>query len=205
MQDVFISYSSKEYDVANIVRTTLTNNGITSWMAPESIPGGSNYMEVIPRAIADCKIFVLILSESSQKSKWVPKEIEQALNNNLIIIPFQIEKCEISKMFNFIIGNSQRIIAYMSLQENLRKLVDTINSLLGKENNSKNDTFNQTTKIDTKSSNKRALASENSETRKYLELIALASPEERKIIEKMKRKGKRTIEIQEKIAKMKKK
>ncbi len=130
MQDVFISYSSKEYDVANIVRTTLTNNGITSWMAPESIPGGSNYMEVIPSAIADCKIFLLILSESSQKSKWVPKEIEQALNNNLIIIPFQIEKCEISKMFNFIIGalvpfeeldNVSRQLQNIGINKNLKE------------------------------------------------------------------------------------
>ena len=96
--DVFISYSSKEYDTANIVRTVLKNNGIDTWMAPESIPGGSNYMEVIPDAIANSKVFVLILSDSSQKSKWVPKEVEQALNNNLIIIPFLIENCKINSV-----------------------------------------------------------------------------------------------------------
>ncbi len=198
-QDVFISYSSNEYEVANIVRTALNANGITFWMAPESIPGGSNYMEVIPTAISESKILVLLLSESAQNSKWVPKEIEQALNNNLIIIPFQIENCKINNMFNFIIGNSQRILAYMSLQDSLKKLVNTIKSILGKENTTISE---QAEKIENKSAVKpRVLASDNSESKKILELIALSTPKERKLIEKMQRKGKSAREIQAELSK----
>ena len=198
-QDVFISYSSNEYEVANIVRTALKANGITFWMAPESIPGGSNYMEVIPTAISESKILVLLLSESAQNSKWVPKEIEQALNNNLIIIPFQIENCKINNMFNFIIGNSQRILAYMSLQDSLKKLVNTIKSILGKENTTISE---PTEKIENKSVIKpRVLASDNSESKKILELIALSTPKERKFIEKMQRKGKSAREIQAELSK----
>lgn len=198
-QDVFISYSSNEYEVANIVRTALKANGITFWMAPESIPGGSNYMEVIPTAISESKILVLLLSESAQNSKWVPKEIEQALNNNLIIIPFQIENCKINNMFNFIIGNSQRILAYMSLQDSLKKLVNTIKSILGKENTTISE---PTEKIENKNVIKpRVLASDNSESKKILELIALSTPKERKLIEKMQKKGKNAREIQAELSK----
>ena len=61
--DVFISYKSEEYGEANNVRKILTANGISCWMAPESIPMGSNYTQVIPAAIENCKVFLLILSE----------------------------------------------------------------------------------------------------------------------------------------------
>lgn len=37
---VFISYSSREYVEADMVRSVLTTNEITCFMAPESIPGG---------------------------------------------------------------------------------------------------------------------------------------------------------------------
>jgi len=51
--DVFISYSSKEYETANIVRQTLKSNKIKCWMAPESIPAGSNYSREIPKGIRE--------------------------------------------------------------------------------------------------------------------------------------------------------
>ena len=69
--DVFISYSSKEYETANIVRQTLKSNKIKCWMAPESIPAGSNYSREIPKGIRESQIFLLILFSSSQDSIWV--------------------------------------------------------------------------------------------------------------------------------------
>ena len=45
------------------------------WMAPEDIPGVSNYAEAIPKGIENCKVLVLILSErrrnpSGSEEKW---------------------------------------------------------------------------------------------------------------------------------------
>ena len=66
MADVFISYKSEEFDDANWVKAALETNGISCWMAPMCIPGGSNYAVEIPQAIREAKVFVLILSEKSQ-------------------------------------------------------------------------------------------------------------------------------------------
>ncbi len=71
VKDVFISYKAEEFDEANWVRGTLEHNGISCWMAPASIMGGSSYAEEIPKAIRECRVFVLLLSEKSQRSKWV--------------------------------------------------------------------------------------------------------------------------------------
>ena len=80
---VFISYKTEEFDDANWVRATLENNGISCWMAPMCIPGGSSYAVEIPNAIKQCTVFVLILSEKSQLSKWVPRELDQAINEDI--------------------------------------------------------------------------------------------------------------------------
>lgn len=132
--DVFISYSSKEFDKARFVRDTLQKNGIDAWMAPESIPSGSNYTKEIPAAIKVCKVFLLILSANAQKSVWVPAETEQAFKHEKIILPFVIDKCEIADEFDFMLSRSQRIDAYEKKADALEKLVKRLQTLLGKSN-----------------------------------------------------------------------
>lgn len=40
---VFISYKSEQKEIALKIKDILEENGISCWMAPESIPVGSNY------------------------------------------------------------------------------------------------------------------------------------------------------------------
>ena len=129
--DVFISYSSKEADTAKLVRKTLESNGISCWMAPESIPAGSRYAFEIPKGIKECKIFLLILSNKSQESKWVSREIDDAINNEKLIIPFQIEDCKLNDAFNFYLNQVQRITAYLELESSLKELVEKIKREIG--------------------------------------------------------------------------
>ena len=84
---IFISYSSQEYNNAYALKQILEANEISCWMAPQSIPSGSNYTQEIPNAIRTCDFFVLVLSEASQASRWVPKELESATNEGKTITP----------------------------------------------------------------------------------------------------------------------
>lgn len=131
--DVMISYSSKEKREAYLVRDVLTDNGISVWMAPDSIPGGSNYTIEIPDAISSCKLMVLILSKNSQASGWVSQEVATALEEEKRIIPFAIDNSEITDAFNVYISESQRIDAYHKLTEGLMELVTDIYVFLGRE------------------------------------------------------------------------
>ena len=131
-KEVFISYKSDEFDDANWVRSILENNGISCWMAPSCIPGGSNYAQEIPKAIRDCKVFVLILSQKSQESKWVPKEIDQAINEGKIIMPFMIENCSLKDDFNFYLSNIQRYYAYENKVAAIRTMIEEICAVLGR-------------------------------------------------------------------------
>ncbi len=124
-ESVFISYSTKDAEIANQVRKRLEQDHITCWMAPESIPAGRNYASVIPAAIEKCDIFLLILSKNSQESNWVPIELDKAINSKRAIIPFQIDT-HITQTFSFYLANRQRILvdtdfedAYFELRESI--------------------------------------------------------------------------------------
>lgn len=130
-KQVFISYKSEEFDEANWVKTVLETNGISCWMAPMCITGGSSYAVEIPQAIRNCKVFVLILSEKSQTSKWVPREVDQAINENKIIMPFMLENCKLKDDFNFYLTNVQRYAAYESKVVAIEKMLREIKAILG--------------------------------------------------------------------------
>lgn len=127
---VFISYSSKDTEAANAVRMVLQQNGIDCWMAPESIPMGGDYSNAIPNAVEECDLFLLILSKNSQESNWVPKELDLAITYNKQIIPFQIEKGNLTKPFNFRLTNVQRIEAFHNLETAYSQLVCQIKNIV---------------------------------------------------------------------------
>ncbi len=131
MKEVFISYKAEEFDEANWVKSTLENNGISCWMAPASIPGGSSYAVEIPNAIRQAKIFVLILSSKSQSSQWVSKEVDLAINEGKIVLPFMLENCTLKDDFNFYLTNVQRYTAYENKAAAIEKMLNEIKAIIG--------------------------------------------------------------------------
>lgn len=129
--DVFISYKSEEFPEASWVKSVLEENGLTCWMAPSSIPGGSSYAEEIEDAICKCGVYVLILSQKAQESKWVQKELDMALNQEKVILPFMIENCRLQKAFNFYLTDVQRYDAFSSKAGAMDAMIERIKGALG--------------------------------------------------------------------------
>ena len=133
MSNVFISYKSDEFDEACWVKDKLEDSGISCWMAPMSIHGGTSYAEEIPKAIRECSFFVLILSEKVQKSKWVPRELDQAINNGKTILPFMIVDCSLKDDFDFYLSNVQRYEAFKDKEGELKRLIQDIYKALNSD------------------------------------------------------------------------
>ena len=132
-KEIFISYKSEEFNDALWVKEKLEAEGITCWMAPMSITGGASYATEIPAAIQNCKVFLLILSDIVQESKWVPRELDQAINADKIIMPFMIKNCPLNDEFSFYLSNVQRYYAYIDKDESFKKLLTDICTYLKKE------------------------------------------------------------------------
>lgn len=121
MGRVFISYSSRDSETAFLVRKYL-NDCCPVWMAPFSIPAGSNYAEEIPHAIEGSSVFLILLSSNSIGSKWVERELDHAIRFDLKVIPFLLGPCELSASFAFYLSNCQMIDA----SRDFAKALDTL-------------------------------------------------------------------------------
>ena len=89
--DVFISYSTKNSDIANKICHILEQNDLKCWIAPRNISSGRNYIDEIASGIKSTKIVVLVYSKYSQASKYVNNEIKMAFSNNKPILSFNID------------------------------------------------------------------------------------------------------------------
>ncbi|MFP4017537.1 MAG: toll/interleukin-1 receptor domain-containing protein, partial [Halanaerobiales bacterium] len=88
--DVFISYSSNDKHIADAVCNALEYNKIRCWIASRDVTPGKEWGEEIISAISRSKVMVLIFSSSANNSQQVLREVERAVNKNVIIVPFRI-------------------------------------------------------------------------------------------------------------------
>jgi len=117
----FISYSSKDSLFVGELLNILIRCGIAYWKAPEMIAAGSNYAREIPKAIHDCDVFLLVVSESSQSSIWVEKEVDVAICYRKRIIPIRIDNKPLNDMYRFYLNNVQIVDIYTGPGEHISK------------------------------------------------------------------------------------
>ncbi len=130
--DVFISYSVKDRDVAHTFVAEMERHGISCWIAPRNIPEGAQWAEAIDQAIAQARVFVVIVSESSVASKQVPKEITLAVNHCDCLIPVRIDNADLNGSFRYHLSDCQWMDATGRHTEKAAELARTINAFLGR-------------------------------------------------------------------------
>ena len=121
--DVFISYSTANQDIADKIRYTLEQNGLSCWIATRDISSGRIYVDEIGEAIKSAKIVVLVYSSFSQASKYVKNEINMAYKYNKHIISFNIDGCEPSEHMEYYLKIMQWLFASPNPENYLEKLV----------------------------------------------------------------------------------
>ncbi|MBR4732372.1 MAG: TIR domain-containing protein [Lachnospiraceae bacterium] len=85
---VFISYSSKNADLANAMVAYLEKKGITCWYAPRNIEPGSEWVPAIKSALQAAKVFVLLYTHQSNESRQVMNEVALAFNAGKTMVPY---------------------------------------------------------------------------------------------------------------------
>lgn len=99
--EVFISYSSKDKAKADSICTTLEAQGLRCWIAPRDILPGMDWGGSIIDAITNSRVMVLLLTSNSNISAQVRREVERAVNKEIIIIPFRTEDVALSKSLEY--------------------------------------------------------------------------------------------------------
>ena len=124
--DVFISYSSKQTDLAHQIFESLTNRGVSCWIAPESISPGSDYVNDIAIGLGTTKLTVLVLTQDAEQSRWVQKEIKATISSDHMLIPFQKDPYVISCSFDFMLQGEQILEAWKQSGDVMEILADAV-------------------------------------------------------------------------------
>jgi hypothetical protein len=88
---IFISYSSKDQEIAQTICAALETEGLSCWIAPRDVRGGRPYGGQIIQAIRETRILLVILSASSNESPHVMREVERAVHSRKAVLTFRIE------------------------------------------------------------------------------------------------------------------
>lgn len=94
MNEVFISYSSKDEQYAEDVARQLQEKNILVFRAPTSVPGGARFKLEIRKALRECAGFFLLLTPNSLDNEWVKLEYSAAyvLEKHIVPILLNIER-----------------------------------------------------------------------------------------------------------------
>jgi|GEM_PF-2443935 len=125
--DVFISYSQQDETVANAIVAGLESEGIRCWITPRDVTPSDTGSNVIINAITGAQIMVIILSEKSNQSKQVLREVERAVDNGLILIPFRVEDMQPFGAMAYFLSSEHWLDAMTPpLEQHIQKLINII-------------------------------------------------------------------------------
>ena len=93
-QGIFISYSRKDLQRAKRIKGEIEETtSIRCWMDMEGIESGSQFEDIIVKAIDNSSVVVFLLSDNSMKSRCVKDEIRYAIETGKKVVPVNIDNC----------------------------------------------------------------------------------------------------------------
>jgi len=116
--DVFLSYSSRDANMAARIAEDLRASGLTVWHDVSSVHGGERIRESIDRGIRNSKVFLLLTSRYSLMSRWVLNELDAAMlaeisRHKSFVIPVLIGRVDPTKLPSDLTGKK-----YIDLRHN---------------------------------------------------------------------------------------
>ena len=130
MPDIFVSYATADREVAFRIVSFLEGEGIECWVAPRDVAPGVEYGQAIINAIEQCKALVLVLSDQSNDSQFVRKEVERAVSKTKAVLPVRIREVTPSGSLEFYISSAQWVDAWKSpMEQHLLPLVAAIKAM----------------------------------------------------------------------------
>jgi len=129
--DVFISHSSKDKAAADAVCAILEQRKIRCWIAPRDITPGKEWGEAIIDAIAGSRMMILIFSANANDSPQISREVERAVNKQVVIVPLRIEDVAPTKSLEYFIGSVHWLDAlHQPLESHLERIAGVVEGAL---------------------------------------------------------------------------
>ncbi len=123
-REVFLSHSHQDKVFARELHSAFRGRGINFWFAPYRIVGSQRWHDEIGRALQRCDWFLIVLTPSAVRSKWVKHELLFALNEERYedrIVPVLRKDCRFKEL-SWTLGQIQFVDFRRDFEEGCREL-----------------------------------------------------------------------------------
>ena len=99
--EVFLSHSSLDREVAIKIAGVLRSHRIPIWFSETNMVGGLQWHDEIGAALRRCDWLMILLSPNSVESVWVKRELLRSLNDSRYherIVPVLLEPCDFDQL-----------------------------------------------------------------------------------------------------------
>ena len=128
--DVFISYSREDLSLVEpLVKDIEKRAGVKCWIDWNGIESGSQFEDVIIKAINSVDVVLFFISESSINSEYAKMEVNYAYNTNKKVVPVVLDGGDLRDWFLFKFGSIDYIDIHQNQQYN--KLVHNLQAWCG--------------------------------------------------------------------------
>ena len=107
--EVFVSYSSQDYERVIPLVDRLRSAGVAVWVDEGNIDAATLWSESIVEAIAECRVLIMMVSSHSTDSHNVVKEVMIASESKKTILPIYLEPADIPAKLKYQLTGIQHL------------------------------------------------------------------------------------------------
>ena len=127
---IFISYSSKDRDIAETICKALESRGQNCWISCRDVRAGDNFQEAIVRALRTAKVMLLVFTSNANNSDEIKKELVLAGRHHVTVVPVRVEDVVPNDAFSYEFATRQWIDLFKNWEQEIELLSSRLEHVL---------------------------------------------------------------------------
>jgi formylglycine-generating enzyme required for sulfatase activity len=123
---LFISYSHHDREIADFIAAELRGQGAEVFIDYQRLEAGEIFSERVRQEVIACDAFILLVSTSAARSRWVQAETNLAHDQSKRIIPIMLERFDMANSPFWFLLNIERVDFFAGRGEAITKLVRSL-------------------------------------------------------------------------------
>jgi hypothetical protein len=127
---IFISYSSKDQDIAETIYQALEARGQDCWISCRDVKPGENFQEAIVRALRGAKVMLLVFTSNANNSDEIKKELVLAGRHHVTVVPVRVEDVVPNDAFSYEFATRQWVDLFKNWEQEIELLSSRLEHML---------------------------------------------------------------------------
>ena len=127
---IFISYSSKDREIAETICQALEARGHDCWIACRDVRVGENFQEAIVQALRSAQVMLLVFTSNANNSDEIKKELVLAGRHRVTVVPVRVEDVVPNDAFSYEFATRQWIDLFKDWEREIELLATQLGHIL---------------------------------------------------------------------------